>query len=255
MMNTKIKQENSKAFPKFIIIVLVCAVLGSFGGYFSAHFQETLTMLFKDSLPTLLSTIAPFAFPAVNIPFLAIALVMLFSSNSQIKTLDQTDDVLFDKIEKKMTYLLLFTNICSVLNIFFFSINILYSKALTPILITIAWFIFFMAADLYIQQKIIDCEKTINPEKRGSIYDVNFNKKWEESCDEAQKLVIYKAAYTSYQFTSKICLILWLILQSLSLIMNIGILPIALVLFIWLTQILSYTITTIRLENSKFNIT
>ena len=34
-----------------------------------------------------------------------------------------------------------------------------------------------------LQQMTVDFQKIMNPEKQGSVYDLRFQKKWEESCD------------------------------------------------------------------------
>lgn len=61
----------------------------------------------------------------------------------------------------------------------------------------------------YVLNKIVAIEKDLNPEKEGSIFELNFNKKWLSSCDEAQKLIMYKAAYKAYKISNVSCMILW----------------------------------------------
>ena len=48
------------------------------------------------------------------------------------------------------------------------------------------------------QQMTVDFQKIMNPEKQGSVYDLRFQKKWEESCDELEKFTIYRSAYKAY---------------------------------------------------------
>ena len=58
----------------------------------------------------------------------------------------------------------------------------------------------------------IECKltKELNPEKKGSVYDVKFVDKWEDSCDEAEKILIYKCAYKTYNKMSGLYIGLWI---------------------------------------------
>ena len=104
---------------------------------------------------------------------------------------------------------------------------------------------------LLAQRKIIDFLKEMNPEKKGSIYDVKFSKKWEESCDEAEKLAIYKCGYKAYNSVNTACIVLWLFCFIGSSIWNFGIMPVAMVSIIWFVLITSYTLESYKISKRK----
>lgn len=54
--------------------------------------------------------------------------------------------------------------------------------------------------------------KQLNPEKRGDLDTLDFDRQWLASCDEAEKWKIYQAGYQSYQILNKVLLALWVIL-------------------------------------------
>ena len=99
------------------------------------------------------------------------------------------------------------------------------------------------------QQKLVNLTKEINPEKKGSIYDVKFQKKWEASCDEAELFAIYKSAYRSYCITQRLCIILWLFCIIGGFVWGFGAVPVLLVSIIWGTMITSYSYYAIHLSN------
>ena len=99
------------------------------------------------------------------------------------------------------------------------------------------------------QQKLVNLTKEINPEKKGSIYDVKFQKKWEASCDEAELFAIYKSAYRSYCITQRLCIILWLFCIIGGFVWGFGAVPVLLVSIIWGTMITSYCYYAIHLSN------
>ena len=108
-----------------------------------------------------------------------------------------------------------------------------------------------MAATIIGQQKIVDFEKKLNPEKRGSVYDSKFAKKWYESCDEAERSIICQAALSAYRAGNTACLILWALLIVGHMLFNSGLLPIAVVTVFWLILTLSYSLKAYRLERGR----
>ena len=79
-------------------------------------------------------------------------------------------------------------------------------------------------------EDIVDLERRINPEKRGSVYDMKFQKTWMDSCDEAERAQIGQACYRAYMVGTKVCIFLWVALLILNFVFDFGLLPIAAVL-------------------------
>ena len=103
-------------------------------------------------------------------------------------------------------------------------------------------------AQLKQQQLMVDLEKEMNPSKRGSVYDAKFRDKWEESCDELEKVIIYKSAYKAYKTTALTCIVLWVVTATLSIAFKTGPLPSIAVTVIWLVQTVSYCREAMKLE-------
>ena len=97
--------------------------------------------------------------------------------------------------------------------------------------------------------------KEHNPEKRGSVYQVSFNKKWLESCDEAERLYIYRSGYTGYRAGTYTCLGLWL--AGLAGMMA-GLTDWVCILFVgivWTAMQIGYLVTAARLPGAKDTVT
>lgn len=58
----------------------------------------------------------------------------------------------------------------------------------------VAFFGYFVLSSFF-QNRFVTMLKALYPEKKGSIYDAKFQKKWMESCDEAERLMIYQVCY------------------------------------------------------------
>lgn len=88
----------------------------------------------------------------------------------------------------------------------------------------------------------------MNPEKRGSVYDTKFQKKWMDSCDESERRQIGQACYRAYLVTSRVCIGVWLVLVILSMVFEISLLPVFVLLLVWGVMQVTYTLECMRLS-------
>lgn len=91
----------------------------------------------------------------------------------------------------------------------------------------------------------------MNPEKRGSVYDTKFQKKWLESCDESERRQIGEASCRAYMVTTRVCIGLWLVLVMLSMVFEMSLLPVFVLTVIWGTMQVTYVLACIRLSKGK----
>ena len=78
--------------------------------------------------------------------------------------------------------------------------------------------------------------KKTNPEKTVSVYDTKFQKKWMDSCDEAEKIMIGKCAFKAYSATNTVCYALAIVLAVCALVFETGFLPSLVVCLIWIVN-------------------
>lgn len=71
--------------------------------------------------------------------------------------------------------------------------------------------VFSLVSGVAIQRWVVNTIKEQNPEKRGSVFQVNFNKVWLKSCDEAELSQIYRAGFQAYRAGHYACLAVWLV--------------------------------------------
>ena len=110
----------------------------------------------------------------------------------------------------------------------------------------VAAFIAVIVETIIIQQRCVDAVKRMNPEKTASVYDVKFQRKWMDSCDEAEKLMIGKCAYKAYAAANTACAVLAIIFAVCALIFNTGFLPSFAMCVIWFVPQFIYYRETIR---------
>ena len=125
----------------------------------------------------------------------------------------------------------------------FFLISATYSgefamieKHLNMYVLAIVTFLVILAEGVIIQQKVVDINKIMYPEKTASVYDLKFQKKWVDSCDEAEKIMIGRCAFEAFKVTNSVCGALSIILAISALMFDIGFLPSFVVCLIWLVN-------------------
>ena len=248
-MNENIKKENRKAFWPFLLFIFCGGFVGGLLGA-TGHLLKGATMnsiLHKAN--HLLLAWSPILIVICSFILLSVSFIILFGCKSRYKQ-GNLDDKELDRIEYRLNFPLALSSISMIINCFLFGCILVgtygFDAPFSPL--GVLTFVISLALIVVIQKLIVDLEKMINPEKRGSVFDQNFAKVWEASCDEAERLMIYKSSYESFKATNMTCIVLWVVLTLCNIVFVTGILPILTVTLIWLVQTLSYTVAAMRLE-------
>ncbi len=252
------KKKNQKIYIKFALILLVSLFIGFFLGIISNILKQMLPDM-KNLSKLILSAsvyMVPVLFVGMHITCAAIAFFQYNKCKKMMAAWDGEDDTTINEIEHKLNIPITLASICTVLNFAFFAIliHIANQDAVTRrtfiILdfLNIVIFILGYVWILSITHLTVNLEKQLNPEKKGNVFDTKFMKEWEESCDEAQKLIIYKAAFSAYKTGNSICSTLWIVGIILEFTVGNGLLPIIFTCIIWLGIQIAYTVTSIKLE-------
>lgn len=118
-------------------------------------------------------------------------------------------------------------------------------------IIPVAVFLIGQAGTILLNEQAVTLEKKLNPEKNGSTLDVNFHKKWMDSCDEAEKLMIWQAGFAAYKAGNMVCSVMWIVIFILQTVLRFGIVPMICVGVFWLTLNTAYVSASVKLERGK----
>lgn len=257
------KKEDNKALKKFIPLLLISMIVGGIAGGLSVSVENDLAKTIAVRILDFLIALAPYANLILTIFVGGTAMYLYKKALKLYKTWDGEEEELIDQIEILLSYAQWTSAILMILTLFFLAVgfrNVIVTGEdisvgimpfLTNVILVVVSTIIATCVTVILQQKIINLEKEINPEKKGSVFDVKFVKKWIESCDEAERLNIYQSAYKSYVAVSKTCLILWVFATLGMMYWDIGVIPITLVTIIWLVQTTSYCMESIRLAKKS----
>ena len=252
MENNDVKRDNRKALPKYLLILFVAAIFGGVLGFAAGWMgHDSLSEAVAAAVSGFLALVAPWAIPITSAVSLAVILWMYRGAKGLFTGWDGEDDAVMDRAEEKLNWALLLATAQMILDMFFFAVAETYSGPAGG-LVSVLTFLVSMFLLVFAQQKAVDLTRKMNPEKRGSVYDVHFKKKWFQSCDEAEQKQIGQAAYKAFNVVSIACPILWAALLMLSYAFNFSLLmPTFIVCLIWLLQQVSYCLECIRLGRRK----
>lgn len=244
MNKNEIKKANLKALPKFIIIVIISGIVGGAFGFFSAKYGlNSLSDSFKSAGIFFGTYIAPYFMSAIAVIVPTVSVPLYLKAKKMLRDWDGEDENIYDEADKKLSVILWITGTALILS--FFLITASYSvgfpalekqEAAVQILVGITSFFIILLEAVLIQQRCIDTVKMTNPEKKASVYDTKFQKKWLDSCDEAERIMIGKCAYKAYAATNTVCIILSVALAVFALVFETGFFPSLVVCIIWLVN-------------------
>lgn len=247
-MHDKVTQENRRALPRFLGSVLLFALLGGAGGFVVAIAGPSgLAGWLQAGLGEVLRVAVPWGIPVSSVILLGIGLGLYRSAKGRYSRWDGEDEDLAEGIEISLSYVLLFTALAVILDFFFLSAAFLSDVPM----VTSVLFLVSVVLVILLQQKAVDLTRRMNPEKRGSVYDPSFQKKWMDSCDEAERAQIGQASYQAVRAATIACLVLWVVLTILNFSFDIGLLPALTVLVVLGVLQVTYCLTCIRLSRSR----
>lgn len=241
----------------YIAIMVLCGAAGYVFGRLAKRAELSLDI---EGIKAAVKTAAVYAVPALYVILMTsltvVACCIYAKTARAYKSLGKDDEDEMLRLENRLNTPVTILNICTILNLLFFSLmaEIIefgdVSKPLSRIL-SAGGMILFILVYLMIfimSRKCIELFKHMNPEKQGDLLDLNFQKKWEESHDEAQKMMMYKSAFKAFKAANYSCMVLWLICLMAQFVFRTGVLPVICVSAIWLIMTAVYCFESIKLE-------
>lgn len=254
MDNNEIKKANRTTLPKFILIMVISLLVGGLIGFYSAKYELNMLEGSMKSAGSFFGTyISPWLLMMIAVIVPVVCVLFYRSANKLLSSWDGENEEISDTVDKKLSVAIWVASVALILSYFLIAAS--YSggfdtfenkNSTVLFFIDITAFFAIMIEAVIIQQKCVDAAKKTNPEKTVSVYDPKFQKKWMDSCDEAEKIMIGKCAFKAYAATNAVCTVLSIVLAICALVFGIGFLPSLVVCFIWIVNISVYCKEALR---------
>ncbi len=243
------KSENRRALPKFFLMMLGSLLAGGVLGFAVGLSRFFDTGEIAGRLNGALQAATPWGIPVTTVLTMGACFLLYRSAAGKFAAWDGGDESdATETAEILLSWTLLLSAVQLLINFFFMTAIGTCQPAEAGVLGMIGVFVLSCGLVIFTQQKVVDLERKINPEKHGSVYDTKFQKKWLDSCDESERRQIGEASRRAYMLTTRVCLGLWLALTVLGMVFELGMLPVTVLLLVWGTLQVSYTLACIRLS-------
>lgn len=259
------KQENkTKSVKKFsvkmILAMIFGGVLGGFFGAFMYYFHGNLEELLTMWTQLIQSILVP-GLVLINIGSILggeLCLRRLKTVCGRIGVVEDEEADLVSYQEEKYGAILQCINVVSqVLCIFIlangYQMGYIESSNKNAVGFLIAC-VLFVACFFYngiVQARYIKLLQAVHPEKRGDVSSRKFQQQWLESCDEAEKEIIYQSSYKTYIFMSKAIGLLLIVTMVSHLFFKTGIMAILVVGVMYLILVVKYSFSCVSLRKDQ----
>lgn len=234
----QIKKEDKKAWKSFLLIILISGFCGGIIGFCISFFSEDILQngiievlsAFWNKYVGMVSSILLFV---LNLVVFILIELRGRKAGKLLKEWDQEDNEYYERVDKMLSVDLMLITVIKLLNLILIGMALynLRDMDLKETLRALATTVVFLAASfihIHYQKNIVNLIKEYNPEKKGSVYDKKFQKKWLESCDEAEKAKIGEASYRSYRKMNNVYTIVLLVVIVAGYSFSIGRTPLLL---------------------------
>lgn len=262
----EIRKEDNKKIGLFAVILVISGVaggvLGAIGiGLVDSMRKSGLTFVeFWNQLQREFAVPASFLLIILDVIFIIISFSYLHKGKKLWKS-DMDEDEKYEVVDRKLSFSIVISNVTYYVNFAFFGFAFYAAMSFVEgvsenwlhIYMRTIDLVVFMATlfiNLAIQKACINLTKLMNPEKKGSIYDMKFDKVWYQSCDEAERMQIGLASYKAFQAVNNTLIVLMVIFVLGAMFLEIGILPIIVITVIALVNNITYGVASIKLGSN-----
>lgn len=262
----EIRKEDNKKIGLFAVILVISGfaggVLGAIGiGLVDSMRKSGLTFVeFWNQLQRDFAVPASFLLIVLDVIFIIISFSYLHKAKKLWKS-DTDEDEKYEAVDRKLSFSIVISNVTYYVNFAFFGFAFYAAMSFVEgvsenwlhIYMRMIDLVVFMATlfiNLAIQRACVNLTKLMNPEKKGSIYDMKFDKIWYQSCDEAERMQIGLASYKAFQAVNNTLIVLMVIFVLGAMFLEIGILPIVVITVIALVNNITYGVASIKLGSN-----
>lgn len=250
------KKEDKKALKKFWVILICSGLLGMLFGIASSILSDISSGFHDEGIQWVIKQAGIFGSFVLTTIFLFVIASLYRKARRLYVAWDGEDEDAYNKMEAKLSCALMVTSIGMISGYFFFSFGIYVTEfwklsgvvikiRMWEVLVILCGMIYALAGMSIAQQKIINFDKELNPEKKGSVYDINFNDKWMETSDEAERFITYKSAYQAFRMMQKVFPAAWVVSLLGMLSFDTGLFPAIVILVLWMVMVCTYCIHSI----------
>lgn len=242
--------------------MLLAVVIGGIAGGVLAVTYELSKKGIDEGLRSITGTIQHYIFPAlliIAVMTVAIGEYSLRKLKKVYKEMEEADEERFEELDYEeerwgawASGINVVSQVCCIIVLSFgYSLKYIKSDSSGYFMGACITFVLCYFYDMYLSVRYVKMVQKAHPEKQGDPSSMKFQEQWVESCDEAEKEIIYKSAYKTYIILNKTIPALLLLTMLANLFLNTGIMAVLIVAVIYLITGLTYIRSSMVLKAGK----
>lgn len=244
------KTKKSSYFSATWKMLLAVVIGGVAGGVLAVAYALSKKGI-DEGLKSVTGTIQHYIFPALLVIAVATVVIGEYSLRKLKKVyieMEAADEERFEELDYEeerwgawASGINVVSQVCCIIVLSFgYSLKYIQSERSAHFLAACIIFILCYFYDMYLSVRYVKLIQKAHPEKQGDPSSMKFQEQWVESCDEAEKEIIYKSAYKTYIILNKTIPALLLLTMISNLFLNTGIMAVLIVAVIYLITGLTY---------------
>lgn len=244
------KSKKSKSsLIHFIFTIIISGFIGGIIGFLLQLSSKSINSLVDDLMLFLSHNLIIIQISM----FFILSVLIIFTQHKAKKTIDAFTDDDNSRIEKAegliatsiacSTVNCIFAFLCMFGLIYFDTIDLTGSDQGIIGIVAVLLSIFI---NLYYEITSIKLTKKINPSLKGDPLKMSFEKEYVESCDEAQKHIMFLSSYKAFKTLKLSFIFAMVVLMILQTVINIGLVAPITVAILWAIHSLTYIIISQR---------
>ena len=210
----------------------------------------------KEAILQVLQVVAVYGGYGFTTALLAACILLYKKCRVEYTAWDEEDEDVLQRMDTRLSYGLWFSNLILFGSYLFFAVGVwaveladtkgaIQEDAVgfgISIGVVFLHMAYALAAACIMTQKLVNLTKEINPEKKGSIYDMKFRDKWLENCDEAERFTVYKCSFKTFKTMQATGMVLWIICLVGQLVFDTGVFATIIVTVFMIIQTSVYSV-------------
>jgi len=242
----RIEQEDKKSIGKFILVLLCCVIVGFIGGFCSGYLTDPDTGIVQlfEKIGEKILEIAPYVYLAYGVIMAIIIIVRVQRDKKIARKWDGEDEDYIEDAERKLSIDLSIVEMSNIISMLLGAIAVYQSidRGIIHVAIAMGTMLAYAFFSVEMEKTLVNLEKELNPEKRGSVLSSDFQKEWQASCDEAEILEAGKAALKAFGVMQVAAIVMIVIFTVWGMTEPIGLYAVVGIVIVWGSSALAYFI-------------
>lgn len=250
------KRKTRKTTIVFLVMILVSGLLGGMMSVLIGFNEEAVGKI-GDIIQEGMKKGAFYVLPILGAFIILVAYVLYKKQVKRFQLLDEDDMESLNKIEWKLGISISLLSLWTIIACLLYGLSIMggaqkhIKEYGVRMLISSIFFLVSVFVAVFLQRRVVNFVKGMNPEKKGDVLSMHFQKEWINSCDELEKMQIYKSAYKSFTVMQNVFVVAFALVMFSSLYFNVSAFTYFIVMALWLSMNLIYTVESMKLSRPR----